>query len=216
VIRSGCGGELSFALDPKEPNMVRCRRPLILASVIAFAAFSLLAAGCGGGGSPGVASVTSSTTAATATQNGTTTAQKGTLASAFAFARCMRSHGIPNWPDPNSSGVFDNKAKLRSLGVSVSRVRALEQGACNIPLPSGGQSQGQTITRADRADYLKAAACMRSHGFGDFPDPTFPNNGVQLSIPSSINQNSSQFTSAATICTKLIPTGLPYTRPRGQ
>ncbi|MDP9258500.1 MAG: hypothetical protein M3Q31_18405 [Actinomycetota bacterium] len=195
---------------------MRCRPPLIPASVVAVAAFSLLAAGCGGGGSPGVASVASSTSAvttaaATTTQNGTTTTQNGTIASAFAFARCMRSHGIPGWPDPNSHGFFD-KSKLRPLGLNVARVRALEDGPCNIPLPS---PQKYTITPADRADYLKAASCMRSHGFADFPDPTFPDNNVTLHIPASINTNSSKFKSAATTCTKLIRPGLPYTRPRG-
>ena len=173
-------------------------RPLILASVVAVAAFSLLAAGCGGGGSPGVASVASSTTAATATtQNG-----------ALAFARCMRSHGLPNWPDPTGSGVFD-KSKLRQTGYSVSQVRAVEDGPCKHLLPSVS-GQGPTITAADRADYLKAAACMRSHGFPDFPDPTFQNNNVQTNIPSSIDQDSSRFKSAAATCTKLIPAGLPY------
>ena len=195
---------------------MRCRPPLILVSVVALAACSLLAAGCGGGGSPGVANVASSTAAsttagATTTQTGATTTQTGTIASAFAFARCMRSHGIPGWPDPDSHGFFD-KAKLRPLGLSVSRVRALEEGPCNIPLPS---HQTYTITPADRADYLTAASCMRSHGFADFPDPTFPNNDVRLTIPSSIDTNSPKFKSAATTCTKLIRPGLPYTRPRG-
>jgi hypothetical protein len=194
---------------------VRCRPPLILVSVVAVAACSLLAAGCGSGGSPGVASVASTaastTAAATTTQNGATTPQTGTIASAFAFARCMRSHGIPGWPDPNSHGFFD-KSKLRPLGLSKSRVRALEDGPCNIPLPS---PQAYTITPADRADYLKAASCMRSHGFADFPDPTFPNNNVRLTIPSSIDTNSAKFKSAATTCTKLIRPGLPYTRPPG-
>ena len=82
--------------------MVRCRRPLILASVVAVAACSLLTAGCGGGGSPGVASVASSTSAATT--DGTTTTQNGTLASAFAFARCMRSHGITGLARPQQPG----------------------------------------------------------------------------------------------------------------
>ncbi len=71
--------------------MMRCRRPLLLSSVVAVVAFSLLAAGCGGGGSPGVANVASSTTAAT-----TPTTQNGLLA----FSQCMRSHGMPNFPDP--------------------------------------------------------------------------------------------------------------------
>jgi hypothetical protein len=165
------------------------RYALALGGVVAL---GLAAAGCGGG----------SPTAAT------TTTQNGTLASAFAFARCMRSHGLPKWPDPSTSGGFD-KSKLRLLGASVSRVRALEEGPCNIPLPS---PQGSTfaITAADRADYLKAAACMRSHGVSDFPDPTFQNDNVQTDIPSSIDQDSSQFKSAAATCTKLIPAGLPY------
>ena len=179
------------------------RRSLILASVVAVAAFALLAAGCGGGGSPGVASGASTTTAAT------TTTQNGPLA----FARCMRSHGVPNLPDPISGGVFD-KSKLRQTGYSVAQVRAVEDGPCNHLLGAVSH-QGPTITAADRVDYLKAAACMRSHGFPGFPDPTFQDSGVQLDIPPSIDQDSSRFTSAATICTKLIPAGLPYTRPRG-
>ncbi len=173
-----------------------CRRPLVLASVVASAAFAVLAAGCGGGNSPGVASVNSSTTVATT--NG-----------ALAFARCMRSHGLPNWPDPTSSGMFD-KSALRGLAYSVSRVRAVEDGACNHLLSA--PSTGPTITLADRADYLRAAECMRSHGLAGFPDPTFQNNNVQTNIPSSIDQDASQFKSAATICTKLIPAGLPYSR----
>lgn len=190
---------------------MRCRPPLMLASV-AVVACSLLAAGCGGGGSPRVASVASSTSvAATTTANGATTTQTGTIASAFAFARCMRSHGIPGWPDPNSQGFFD-KSKLRPLQLNVARVRALENGPCNIPLPS---HQGYTITPTDRADYLRAAACMRSHGFAAFPDPTFQDGNVSLHIPSSINTNTPKFKSAATTCTKLIRPGLPYTRPRG-
>src|SRR5438067_6036435 len=122
---------------------MRCPRPLVLASVVAVASLALLAAGCGGGGSVGVASGASSTT----TQTGATTTQNGRATAALALARCMRSHGIPNWPDPDSTGGFD-KSKLRQLGVGVSRMRALEDGACNIPIPSSGSTQ--TITPAER------------------------------------------------------------------
>jgi hypothetical protein len=167
---------------------------------LAVVACSLLAAGCGGS-LPGVANV------ATSTINSTATAQN----EALAFARCMRSHGIPGWPDPLSNGGFD-KSQLRQLGVSVSRVHALEEGPCNHLL-NGAPSQSYTITLADRADYLHAAACMRSHGVSGFPDPTFKSNGVQTNIPASINQDSAQFKSAAETCTKLIPAGLPYSRP---
>jgi hypothetical protein len=176
---------------------MHCRRPLVVASTVAVAALSLLAAGCGGGGSPGAARGTISTNPAAATpSNG-----------ALAFARCLRSHGLPKWPDPITGGVFD-KSKLRQTGYSVAQVRAVEDGPCKQLLPASPAAP--TINAAERIDYLKAAACMRSHGFPSFPDPTFPNSNVHLGIPSSINQDAPPFRSAATICTKLIPAGLPY------
>jgi hypothetical protein len=181
----------------KESNTMNSRRPRIAAAVVAVAACALLAAGCGGRGSPGTERGASSATVATATtQNG-----------ALAFARCLRSHGLPHWPDPTSSGVFD-KSKLRQTGYSVSQVRAVEDGPCKQLLPASPVAP--TITAADRTHYLKAAACMRAHGFSDFPDPTFPNSNVHLNIPSTIDQDAPRFRSAATICTKLIPVGLPY------
>jgi hypothetical protein len=166
-------------------------------SVVAVTALALLAAGCGGGGPSGAESGASSTTDGSArTQNG-----------ALAFARCMRSHGLPKWPDPTNGGEFD-KSKLQQTGYSVSQVRADEDGPCKHLLPASPAAP--TISAAGRTDYLKAAACMRSHGFPGFPDPTFPNGNIHLNIPSSINQASAPYRSAATICTKLIPAGLPY------
>jgi hypothetical protein len=123
--------------------------PLTLASVVTVAAFSLCTTGCGGSSS---------------TPDATTTAQNGALA----FARCLRSHGLTGWPDPTSSGMFD-KAQLRQLGYSESRVRAIEDGPCNHLLPRGETAQQ---TRSRFADALSFARCMRARGFPSFPDPT--------------------------------------------
>ena len=141
--------------------MMRCRRPLILASVVAVAAFSLLAAGCGGGGgSPRVASVASTTRPAT------TTAQTGALA----YSACMRSHGLPNFPDPDSRGNFPS---LPALGVS-KQTWAPADIACKHLLPNGGSGPQETAQqeRTRIADGLSFARCMRSHGVSRFPDPT--------------------------------------------
>ena len=70
--------------------------------------------------------------------------------------------------------------------------------------------QTRPVTPADQADYLNAAACMRSHGIPDFPDPTFQNNTVTFNIPPNIDKNSPQARSAVATCRKLIPAGLPY------
>jgi hypothetical protein len=137
-----------------------CRRPIILVLVVATAA--VLAAGCGSGSSPGVANSASSTTSATAT----------TQNAALAFARCLRAHGLPNWPDPTSNGYFD-KSKLRQTGYSVSQVRAVELGPCKNVVPnSGGPQQATQQSRARLADELSFARCVRSHGVPGFPDPT--------------------------------------------
>jgi hypothetical protein len=82
------------------------------------------------------------------------------------------------------------------------------------PNENNGQTTIPTITPADQTDYLKAAACMRSHGVPDFPDPTFQNNTVTFNIPPNIDPNSSQAKTAETSCAKLIPPGLPYSNRR--
>ena len=77
------------------------------------------------------------------------------------------------------------------------------------------QTTAPTITPAEQADYLRAAACIRSRGVPDFPDPTFQNGHVRFNIPSSIDRNSPQIKSAQATCVKLIPAGLPYSNTQG-
>jgi hypothetical protein len=142
---------------------MHCRRPLILVSVLAVAAFSLLAAGCGRGGSPGVANVVSSTTTTTATtQNG--------LA---AFAGCMRSHGVPNFPDPDGTGEIPKTQVVATAQANPHKFNAA-QTACIHLAPSGSLGRQQTAAqkRIQLADELSFARCMRSHGVARFPDPT--------------------------------------------
>jgi hypothetical protein len=176
-----------------------CRRPLFLASIVAAVAFSLLAAGCGGGGSPRVASVASSTGTTTVT-----TPQSGEAA----FARCMRSHGVSAFPDPESGGQIQKSQVTSARSTDPSRFDTAAN-ACSHLLPNG-PGGAPPIPRSDRIDYLKAAACMRRHGIPNFPDPVFQNNSVKFNIPSSINPNSPQVVHALPICRKLIPAGLPY------
>jgi hypothetical protein len=141
--------------------MVRCR-PLLLGSVVAVAAFALLAAGCGGGGgSPGVANVASSPPAAT-----TTTTTNGLLA----FSQCMRSNGVPNFPDPQHFAGGNVKLTIHQLAPSQAAL-----SACTHLLPTNGGSGSQETAQQQRtqlADELSFARCMRSHGVSHFPDPT--------------------------------------------
>ncbi|HEY2541681.1 MAG TPA: hypothetical protein VGH92_01390 [Gaiellaceae bacterium] len=137
---------------------------------IAVAGLVVLAAGCG-------SSVVTTTS---------TTRQ----ASARAFSHCMRTHGVPNFPDPNPQGDFQQF----HLGVSKATASAANV-ACKHLLTSGGtgspQDQRQKFTFA-----LKVAACLRAHGYPDFPDPTSSGQ----SVPPGIDTQSPQFQTVETSC----------------
>jgi hypothetical protein len=145
--------------------MIRSRRPLVAGSVVAVVAFSLLVVGCGGGGSSaGVASVAATTTA------NTTTTQSGLLA----FSNCMRSNGMPSFPDPQHFAGGNLKLTIHQFGPNNSQFTAA-MNACNHLLPgnAGGAPQETAAEqRTKLADGLSFAKCMRSHGVPNFPDPT--------------------------------------------
>jgi ABC-2 family transporter protein len=136
------------------------RRPPILTTAVAVSLLALLVAGCGGGSSPGVASVASPTTTAVAgrTQN-----------KALAYSACMRSHGVPRFPDPNSSGEI-LKSEVIALNPGSPQFQAAQR-ACQGLQPNGGRP-----SQAERAQHLGAllafARCMRMHAVANFPDPT--------------------------------------------
>jgi hypothetical protein len=184
----------------------RSRRSGMIAAGILVA--GIATAACGGGpATPGVATGSTTTITARSSNTGSTHAT-GLLA----YSSCMRSHGVTNFPDPDSTGGIPKPAASSALQeVSHSQNQAATN-ACAHLLPPGGSLGGQpiqTVTAKDQQYYLDAVACMHTRGFPTFPDPVFSSGGVSLSIPSSINQSSPQFIHAAQICTKLIPAGLP-------
>ena len=112
----------------------------------------------------------------------------------------MRSHGAPNWPDPNSQGQFvKTKTNTADFHAPASAYRA-----CLHLLPNGGEltaAQQQIISPL----MLKLAGCMRSHGITNFPDPTVNANGVTVD-PHGLNTSSAVPRCAA---------GLPEVPDRG-
>ena len=182
----------------------RRRRPgrVRAAAVIIVLATALPAAACSSGG-PSSAGPSGSPQA-----GGSANSSSG-----LAYSRCVRAHGVPGFPDPDSSGQLSKEAVVAALrGVSDSRAEAAT-GACASLNPAG--QEDPILTAQDQQDYLRAAACMRSHGITGFPDPTFPGGHLNLQIPSSIDTTSRPFTQAAQTCTKLIPAGLPHSSRSG-
>jgi hypothetical protein len=169
-----------------------------VAAVIAAAGLALLAAACGG--SPGsplaqLSSTATATSTSSSTPSAASTQQNGTLA----FANCMRSHGVPNFPDPDSSGNLV-KEPPQQLGVSSSELNTA-QAACQHLLPTQTQSPAQ-LQHERAADLLRLARCMRAHGIHNFPDPT---STGQITKPPGVDTNSPQVQAAAQACQQYVP-----------
>jgi hypothetical protein len=83
------------------------------------------------------------------------------------FADCMRSHGVPNLPDPTSS-PHDFKSAFANPSPAVHSASAV----CQHLLPAGAQHrQNPAQSQRQIAAHLAFARCLRSHGFPNFPDP---------------------------------------------
>src|SRR5215475_7025691 len=92
------------------------RRPWRAIAPAAAVGIALLAAACSGGG-------------------GSATAGSSNVQTALAYAKCMRSHGAPKWPDPNSQGQF---FKTAADGADFHAPASAYQ-ACVHLLPDHGQ-----------------------------------------------------------------------------
>lgn len=164
-------------------------------------------AACGGPASPGVATGATTTTLTSSSTGG---GLQGT--SLLPYSSCMRAHGVPNFPDPSSSGGL-NKVDVVTALKAVSAAQAkVAQNDCSHLIPPDESLGGQIvhpITTQDQQYYLRAVACIRSHGFPSFPDPVFSGGSVSLPPIPTINTQSPQFIRANTTCKKLIPAGLP-------
>jgi hypothetical protein len=126
---------------------------------------------------------------------------------ALAYSQCMRSHGVPDFPDPNSSGGFTYNGTNGGSNGHPSNLNGAAKraasNACRHLDPNGG-----TVTPAQQQQAfnqaLRFSQCMRAHGLRDYPDPT-GGSEVQVHMPSDINIQSPQFQSAQRACRSLQP-----------
>jgi hypothetical protein len=139
-------------------------------------------------------------------------ASSPTFAQEVALAQCMRSHGAPNFPDPNASGGF-------TLNEPITGQDLAAYGDCRHLLPGGpslarvqqlAQQQQQQLAKLVPA-LVKFAGCVRSHGVPNFPDPTangqFPPGSLKNA---GVTPQSTQFQSAMSACQHELPAGMSF------
>ncbi len=155
------------------PN-IHHRRTIALAAL----ACVLLLAGCG----------SSSKSAASASND---------HALGVKFATCMRDHGVPSFPDPETSAAIQIPL---SLAKNPSPAYKSAMQACHYLMRAGASPP--VVSARQKAAAVKLAQCMRKHGVPDYPDPTYHDG--QLVPPSiadpAINPASPAFGAASKTC----------------
>jgi hypothetical protein len=161
---------------------------LLLAPLVGAAALALAA--CGSSGGPSASAQTGS----------------GPGPGTVTFAKCMRGHGVPQFPDPGGTPAAAS---------SVSILGAALPPTINIKAPAFRSALNTCMTRflaahprppvsaAKKAAVLKFARCMRTHGVPSFPDPKFPAHGGIALGPgpgSPIDPNAPAFQHAQQVC----------------
>ena len=177
---------------PAPEGRTRLRRTASV--LVMLAALSIGAAACGGG-SPGAPKTTSS--AAQGAAGGGPPDPESRQARLLKFAVCMRSHGVPNFPDPRN-GFLNPPAGMSPTSPQFQSARQ----SCQSLLPGGG-SQGVTSPQ-NLAGLAKFAACMTKHGV-----PMSASGNGTLTFPNNVDPNSPQFQSGKQACQKLVPEGVP-------
>jgi hypothetical protein len=123
---------------------------------------------------------------------------------ALAFARCMRAHGVPSFPDPDSNG------QLNGNGIDKNSPQVQSAaGACQSLLP--GQNPAAVQAQAGTLA-LRFSRCMRAHGIPNFPDPSVKTSGGSVSVTirmkagsGGIDPHSPQFQAAQQACSSILP-----------
>jgi hypothetical protein len=183
-------------------------------SVVVLASAALLIAGCGGSSSsPGVAHLSSSTSGGSSASGGSSSSPESgahTQQRMVAYSQCMRSHGVPEFPEPTEGHLLihssDHNGHTTGINPGSAQFQAAQK-VCGKLLPNGGApSPAQQAKMQEGA--LKFSQCMRSHGVPSFPDPKFGVGRVSLRIgggPSGIDPNSPRFQAAQKACQSILP-----------
>jgi hypothetical protein len=140
-------------------------------------------------------------TACAGTGSTPVSAQQATYQQALKFSQCMRAHGEPGFPDPQSDGsiLINGRDDHLSGGLLQSATRACQRYMPKSPPLTAAQQRQLT------AEALRFVACMRRHGLPGFPDPEVNSHGIAMQLPGGMAPNSPAVQAAQRACGSLMP-----------
>lgn len=151
--------------------------------------FAPMLAGCG-------SNKPTASTAASSPQDG--------VRAAYAYSRCMRSHGVPNFPDPkvNTSAGHTSVAVAVNPSKTASPKFKSADKACSGILPAPETpAQQQAHEQAKKRYLLAFGRCLRTNGIQGFPDPDAHGRlTLQMVSAASVDIHTPKFLDAAKAC----------------
>lgn len=129
--------------------------------------------------------------------SGQSSSESSQLQAARDFASCMRSYGDPGFPDPNGDANFGAITPGSPADPNSAPYKAA-QPSCQSLMPQLGQQQQPQ----DQSKSVQFAACMRSHGVKNFPDP---NSQGGFLMGGDVDYKSPTFQAAMQACRSLLP-----------
>jgi hypothetical protein len=118
---------------------------------------------------------------------------------ALAYASCMRSHGITDFPDPNAQGGFS-----APNGLNPNTPQYAE--ANKVCEPLSGSTTPPPYNPTVAAALLKYAICMRGHGMSWFPDPNAQGH-LDTGLPRGMSLSDPPYVAATKACSADLPGG---------
>ena len=124
---------------------------------------------------------------------------------ALAFAKCMREHGLSNFPDPGASisGLYNSIGGI-AIPTTINTQSPAFQAAlssCRGLVSAALSPQGKpAVTATVKASLIAHAQCMRAHGVPGYQDPTFPTSGGISVTDAGTDPESPAYKHAAAVC----------------
>ena len=194
--------------------------------VVVLASGALLVAGCGGSHRARVSRTSRPARPAAlprtaAAQSSTPESSASTQQKMVAYSQCMRSHGVPEFPEPTEGHLLIHSSNHNGHATGINPGSSQFQAAqkvCGKLLPEGGTPSPAQQAKVQESA-LKFSQCMRTHGVPNFPDPTFSDGGVRMKLKAGgangIDPESPQFRAAQKACQSIAPGGKGGPGPPG-
>ena len=169
------------------------------AALAGLAIVAVLAAACGSGAPPA---------------GSATSAAADVSVTLGKLVQCLHTHGergvylshAPASPNPGSTLLIFHGFAVQGADPGSAQFAPAMQ-ACQHLLPHGTPPSAAELHQAFLQG-LKAARCMRSHGYPTWPDPTQQYGyNTQPLPPADIDTSSAQFQAAAKACGMFLPSG---------